>query len=74
MGYVICHGTCIGCGRLFSFNPNRVPSLTYEGERRPVCRACVVRVNPMRVANGLPMIVPLPGAYEVADEDEIIWD
>jgi hypothetical protein len=74
MGFVLCTSTCVGCGRVFSFNPNKVPSLTYEGERRPVCRACVERVNPMRAKNGLPLIVPLPGAYEAADENEIIWN
>jgi len=28
----------------------------------------------MREKNGLPLIVPLPGAYEPAPEDEIIWE
>jgi Fe-S-cluster-containing dehydrogenase component len=73
MGYVYATGTCIGCGNLFSFHPNKVPSLTYNGTRQPVCQGCVDRVNPMRKANGLPPIVPLPGAYEPADENDINW-
>jgi hypothetical protein len=59
---------------VFSFNPNKVPSIRLDGERRPFCRACVAHLNTIRVAKDLPPIVPLPGAYEVADEDEIIWD
>lgn len=68
MGYVLCWGHCIGCRRLFSFNPMRVPSLRVDGEREPVCRDCVDRVNPERRKNGLDPIVPLPGAYEPEPE------
>jgi hypothetical protein len=71
MGYAVCMGPCIGCRRPFGFNPLRVPSVVIEGERRPICRACVERVNPQRLANGLPPIVPLPDAYEPVDESEL---
>lgn len=71
MGYVFATSPCIGCGRIFSYNPVRVPSLTVNGEREPVCLGCVERANPRRLANGLPPIVPLPGAYEPADESEL---
>jgi hypothetical protein len=57
-------GECFGCHQLFSFNPHRVPSVVVHGEREPICEACVARVNPRRIANGLDPIVPLPGAYE----------
>jgi hypothetical protein len=57
-------GECIGCHRVFTFNADRVPSLTVNGTREPICIDCVHRVNPRRVANGLAPIVPLPGAYE----------
>ena len=57
-------GECIGCRRLFSFSPSRVPSIPINGTREPVCRDCVERVNPRRLANGLDPIVPLPGAYD----------
>lgn len=74
MGYVLAHGNCIGCGRVFSFNPMRVPSCSaVTGTREPICLGCVERVNPMRIKNGLPPIVPLPGAYEAADESEMLW-
>lgn len=62
---------CIGCGRLFSFNPMRVPSITIKGTREPICLVCVERVNPMRIANGLEPITPLPGAYDACDESEL---
>jgi hypothetical protein len=71
MGFALCHGHCIGCGQLFSFNPVRVPSITIKGTREPVCRNCVERVNPVRIKNGLPPIVPLPDAYDACDESEL---
>ena len=67
MGYMFVMGECYGCQTIFSFSAERVPSVTVNGSREPICRACVARVNPMRVANGLAPIVILPGAYE-ADE------
>jgi hypothetical protein len=60
-------GPCIGCGQLFTFNADRVPSVTIKGHREPICAACVLRVNPRRIANGLDPIVPLPGAYDPED-------
>ena len=72
MGYAFATSACIGCGRVFSYNPMRVPSLrTVAGIREPVCLTCVERVNPRRIANGLPPIVPLPDAYEPVDESEL---
>ena len=72
MGYVICYGECIGCHRLFGFNPLRVPSCSaVTGHREQICRDCVNRVNPTRIKNGLEPIVPLPDAYEPADEIEL---
>jgi hypothetical protein len=64
MGYMFVLGPCFGCGRPFTYSAERVPSIPIDGERRPICQTCVDRVNPMRVANGLEPIVPLPGAYE----------
>ena len=73
MGYVSAMGPCIGCGRIFSFNPLRVPSLTPPGgtTRLPICADCVARANPIRVANGLEPIVPFSDAYEACDESEL---
>lgn len=57
-------GECFRCKQLFSFNPYRVPSITVNGTREPFCLDCVEQVNPIRIANGLDPIVPLPGAYD----------
>ena len=71
MGYVTVMSECYGCGRLFSFNPMRVPSIPIKGDRKPICEVCVARVNPMREKNGLPPIVPLAGAYDACEESEL---
>jgi hypothetical protein len=72
MGYVLATGSCVGCRRLFSFNPLRVPSCSaVTGSREPICQDCVDRVNPVRIANGLAPIVPLPGAYDAAEKGEL---
>jgi NAD-dependent SIR2 family protein deacetylase len=71
MGYAMATSACIGCGRVFSYNPVRVPSMTVKGSREPICRGCVEIVNPRRIANGLAPIVPHPEAYEPCDEGEL---
>jgi hypothetical protein len=71
MGYALCTGFCIGCNRVFSFNPMRVPSIRIKGNREPVCRDCVDRANVVRAANGLRLIVPAPDAYDACDESEL---
>jgi hypothetical protein len=71
MGYALAMGCCFSCGAVFSFNPVRVPSIRHNGEKQPICQACVTRVNPMRKANGLPEIVPAPDAYSEVHESEL---
>jgi hypothetical protein len=66
-GYAVAVGPCFGCKRTFAFDPDKVPSIPINGEREPICRHCVTRVNPQRKRNGLPPIHVLPGAYP--DED-----
>jgi hypothetical protein len=72
MGYALAFGPCIGCKRLFHFNPLRVPSCSaVTGKREPICAECVERVNPIRIANGLDPIVPHWDAYGACDEVEL---
>jgi hypothetical protein len=52
---------------VFSYNPERVPSIRVKGEKQAVCRTCIEIANPGRVAKGLPPIVPLPGAYDAQE-------
>jgi hypothetical protein len=40
MAFVSAMGNCVNCGRVFSFNPVRVPSIVVNGAREPVCEAC----------------------------------
>jgi Fe-S-cluster-containing dehydrogenase component len=68
MGSMILFGDCIGCGKLFGFNPYTVPSFRTVTGHEPICRDCIERLNPMRKANGLPPIVTEPDAYEPAEE------
>jgi hypothetical protein len=74
MGYVTCFSPCINCHRPFTYHPNKVPSALINGTREPICRDCVDRANPLRVARGLAPIEVLPGAYESAEESEISWE
>jgi hypothetical protein len=73
MGYVQCIGPCAACKKVFAYNPDKVPSLTIDGERKPFCRECIEHANVIRKATGYEPIVPLPGAYGPADENEIDW-
>ncbi len=75
-GYAYCVGPCVGCGRAFTFNPMKVPSVRVgppPGEREPVCRGCVDKANPEREKRGLAPIVPEPDAYEACPEEELDW-
>lgn len=71
MGYVFCTAPCYGCGKLFTFNPNLVPSIRVAGKREPICADCVAAANPEREKRGLPLITVAPGAYEPCDESEL---
>lgn len=66
MGYVTVMGTCFGCGVVFGFNAERVPS--YQGE--PICESCITVVNHRRREAGLPQWPVLEGAYE---PQEVAW-
>jgi len=71
MMYAMGYGQCYSCGRPFSFNPVRVPSIRINGSREPICRSCVEVANPKRIKNGLQPIVLHPDAYEACDEREL---
>lgn len=71
MGFYFVTGECFGCHRLFTFHPHKVPSIVIDGERRPICRSCIEKANPLRIAKGLDPIQILSGAYDPAEEGEI---
>lgn len=70
-GYVFCHSACFSCGKPFAYNPNKVPSIRINGAREPICQTCVDIANPIRIKNGLSVIVPHPDAYEPMPEAEL---
>jgi hypothetical protein len=74
MGYAIAMGRCFGCGAVFGFNPVRVPSIRVNGQKEPICQACVTHINPQRRANGVPEITPAPDAYSEVNESELGGD
>lgn len=73
--YVFMMGPCLGCGKTFVFNPNKVPAVKDEnGIKQPICEVCHRVLNEERKKRGLePWPEPLEGAYEAADEHSIDW-
>jgi hypothetical protein len=71
MGYAFCVGHCIACGRQFTFNPVKVPSVRVEGRREPVCASCVTKANEQRKAAGMEPHFVHPDAYEACNESEL---
>lgn len=68
-GAFLAVAPCYACGLLFSFDPDRVPSLVVDGRREPLCMDCVARANELRRESGEALIYPLPGAYGPAEEE-----
>ena len=70
MVYVSVIGQCICCERVFSFNPNFVPSVrtVTSGPREPVCQDCMKRANAKRTSSGLKPLLIHPRAYEPEEE------
>ena len=72
MGYAQVIGECGCCGRIFSFNPLRVPSNRFGGQdRQPVCSDCVMKINEIRRQNGLMPFSVAEDAYDTIDEQEL---
>ncbi len=75
MAYMICHGFCVNCNSMMSFNPDLVPSIRVSrkdgkwvadpaGSREPLCKSCVGLLNRKREEQGLPPFPIHPNAYE----------
>ena len=67
-GYMFVLGPCAGCGTVFAFNADLVPSVRVNGQREPICAACVTAANPIRRAHGLDPIVVHPDAYQPSED------
>jgi len=72
MAYATVFSPCVNCGRLFGYNPHKVPSIIVNGEREPVCLPCIVAENRKRTASGQELLAdPHPDAYEPIHESEL---
>jgi hypothetical protein len=79
LGYVTAIGNCFACGRVFTFNPIRVPSIPIDadgtvsatGDRKPICRDCATRANEARRASGLPLWEVSEEVYGPVAEEEL---
>ncbi len=74
MGYYTVTAPCCNCKNIFSFHPNKVPSIRINGIREPICKTCVDRSNVERKEKGMPLITYTSDAYQVVhDENEMNW-
>lgn len=71
-GYVSCIGSCVACGRVFSFNPLTVPSMRQaNGSREPVCQVCMNNANAERARRGLRPHPIASDAYTACPEEAL---
>jgi hypothetical protein len=75
---VIIVGECYLCGRVFTFNPHRVPSYdpslddpSKRPGRQPICETCIERVNAARSARGLDPWPVYADSYEAISPAEL---
>jgi len=59
MGYMFLMADCFACGKMFTSNPDYVPSI----QNNPVCEDCVKRANVLRREMGLEPHFIHPRAY-----------
>ncbi|MGW8177946.1 MAG: hypothetical protein ACWGQW_04015 [bacterium] len=84
MGWCFGAAPCWGCGRVFPFHPDLVPSIPINletgkvdpvnGKRQPVCHSCMLEVNEKRKKMGLDPHPIHPQAYDIANEGEVKWN
>ncbi len=75
MRYTMLATTCAMCGRPFTCNFAKVPSVRVDGTARAVCKQCVEQcvedTNHERLKRGLkPFTIP-HNAYEPCSEEEL---
>jgi hypothetical protein len=70
-GFAFVIGCCFSCGRTFTFNPHKVPSIRVGGEREPICRACMDDLNRRRVRLGMAPEPIQPDAYDPIPEGDL---
>jgi hypothetical protein len=70
MGYMSLIAECVRCNRVFTCNPDLVPSVRINGVKEPICKDCIEPINKLRAKLGNELIKPLPGAYDVEETDD----
>lgn len=73
-GYVYIMGQCHGCKKMFSFHPNKVPSVRVNGVREPFCKQCIDAANIKRDEIGMTALTYADDAYEGCPEEEVNWN
>lgn len=71
MGYALMWSPCVRCGRVFGFNPHKVPSIRINGEREPVCRDCYEVLAAIQKKAGMEVLPLDAQAYEAIDEHDL---
>ncbi|MEK0326432.1 MAG: hypothetical protein QQN63_12085 [Nitrosopumilus sp.] len=71
MGYIMATSACYGCKCIFSYNPQKVPSIRIDGVREPVCELCIMAANRQREKLGLDLHVIHSDAYKPIPEAEL---
>jgi len=73
MGYAMAASACFGCGKVFMYNPHRVPSFPDPKtmQKEPVCKECMELVNRRRVEIGVKPHPIHPDAYEPIKEEDL---
>jgi hypothetical protein len=71
MGYAMMWSPCVRCGRIFGFNPHKVPSIRVNGQREPVCEGCYHVLAAIQKDRGMEVLPLSPDAYEAIEEGEL---
>lgn len=72
MGYCFVWGACVNCHAPIAYNPIRVPSLTVNGHKEPLCEACFNKWNEIhRTSKGLAPLPLNPDAYKPCNEADL---
>ena len=70
--FALMHSECLGCGKVFAYNPKHVPSLPVDGVKEPICLSCVETANQERSDKGVEPFVIHPNAYAPIDADQLV--
>ncbi len=74
MGYVMIVMPCASCGRTISCNPNHVPSIKNDNDKKvPLCFDCATELNRLFEKAGKESVPIHSEAYNAEDENRLVW-